>query len=128
MGQCSVCSRPISGMDVLYTREGELICPHCDALRDLHEADVRAAKNIPKAALSCFLFALLSYVINPWFMVTGASISSGLYALKSLAPSNHRFSQHIASQKIFIILGALLGLAIAGFRVILHFVPIAARF
>jgi hypothetical protein len=50
MSQCSVCTRPISGMDVLYTREGELICPQCHALRDLHEADVRAAKNIPKAA------------------------------------------------------------------------------
>src|SRR5258706_10591970 len=114
---CSVCSRPISGGEVLYTGQGNLICPECNARKDLQQLDVRAGKNITNSAISCLVFGVFGFIINPFFVITVLSVSGGIYALKSLAPSNERFARHVDSQRGLIISLSVLGFALSPLHV-----------
>jgi hypothetical protein len=116
---CSGCGRTIGGAEILYTMQGNPVCPACHANADLLAADVRAAKNISNSAYSCLGLALLSFVFNPFFIITIMSIGSGIYALKSLGPSNERFARHVKSVRGLIYGCAIAGLAISGLRLLL---------
>lgn len=110
---CSTCGRPISGGDVLYSPEGATLCPACNAGRELLDADKRAAANIKASAWSALGLAILSLFLNPFFLVTIAAVSSGVYAIKSLQPDNERFAKHVASSRITIMFAAIAGIVIA---------------
>jgi hypothetical protein len=114
---CSVCSRPIAGTELLYTGQGNPICPQCHAHADIQQLDVRAGKNITNSAISCLVFAVFSFIINPFFVITIISVSGGVYALKSLAPSNERFAKHVQSQRGMIIALSILGFALSALNV-----------
>jgi hypothetical protein len=116
---CSVCSRPISGGELLYTGQGNPVCPQCNSRIELHNLDVRAAGNITNAAIGCLVVAVISYIFNPFFILTILSIGSGVYALKSLAPANDRFAQHVAQSRGWIMAAAIIGLVIDGIRLLL---------
>jgi hypothetical protein len=122
---CSVCSRPISGGEVLYTAQGNLICPGCNARIDLQQTDLRAAKNITNSAISSLMLGLFSFFINPFFIITVMSVSGGIYALRSLGPSNHRFAQHVESKRGLIYVCAIAGLIMSALNVIGFFLGFA---
>jgi hypothetical protein len=124
---CSVCKRPIEGAEILYTTQGDLICPQCHAQKDLQQLDLRAAKNITNSAVSCLLLALLSFLFNPFFLLTIFSVSGGIYAIKSLSPSNERFARHVESKRGFIYACAIAGFMITGLRVLIILLPLAGN-
>lgn len=110
---CSTCGRPIAGSDVLYSPEGATLCPACSAGRELLDADKRAAANIKGSAWGAFALSILSLFFNPFFFVTIAAVSSGVYAIKSLQPDNERFAKHVAGSRISIMFAAIAGIVIA---------------
>ena len=116
---CSECARAIEGAQLLYSPQGNPICPSCNANHELAELDVRAAKNITNAAVSSLLLALVSFVFNPFFLLTILSFSTGGYAIKSLSPSNERFAKHVASYRGLLYAAAIAGIVLSGLRVLL---------
>jgi hypothetical protein len=117
MNACTVCKRPIAGMELLYTGQGNPICPQCNARTEVAQLDVRAGKNITSSAISCLVFAVFSYLINPFFIITFISVSAGIYALKSLSADNERFAKHVESQRGLIIALSILGFMLSAVNV-----------
>jgi hypothetical protein len=119
MTTCSRCNISIDGAAVLYTPEGATICAACDAQRILGEHDLKAGRNIVASAWSALGLALVSLLINPFYLLTIFSISSAIYALKSLGPGNERFAQHVSSSRGLILGLSIAALVIDGLRVLL---------
>ena len=78
---CSVCKKAISGSDVLYSPDAAILCPGCNSQDELDRMDKRAAENIRKSAYSALGFALLSWIVNPFFLLTIFAVSAGGYAI-----------------------------------------------
>jgi hypothetical protein len=121
-GSCSVCSRAISGAEVLYTPQANLICPACNAESELRQLDVRAANNITNSGISSLLLALGSFFLNPYFVFSVMSVTAALYALRSFDESNRRFFQHVESKRGLIIACAVTALVLTAVNVLLFFV------
>lgn len=116
--QCSLCGRPIEGADVLYTTSGNPSCAPCVSNVEIAQLERRAGKNITSAAISSLGFAFISWIFNPVFLMTMFSVSSAIYAMKSLRPDNERFAQHVTSRGTVVAL-AVTGLVVSGLRVLL---------
>jgi hypothetical protein len=117
---CSRCGRAVTGGDVLYSLEGDVLCPACNGNYEIERADQRAAENIAKAGYSALGLALATLVINPYLLITILAVSSGVYAIKSFAVGNERFSSLVANRRSRILFcaysGIVLAVAIAALR------------
>lgn len=109
---CSKCGREIAGGELLYTKDADAVCPQCLAEIELLDLDRRAGQNIVKAAWSCLALAVTSLFVNMFLAATILSISSGLYAIKSLSPDNERFARHIAGQRVLVMVLSCLGIVL----------------
>lgn len=96
-GLCSGCKKAIAGDQVLFSLDGEMLCPQCNQQDELLRMDIRAAGNIGKSAYSALALAALSYLVNPFFIVTMFAISSAVYTISSFRSDNERFSKHVAN-------------------------------
>ena len=117
---CRGCGRAISGTDIYYSLEGAPLCPACNAGNEVLEADKQVGAKIQGAGWSAVGLALLSFIFNPLMLVTIAAISSGVYALKSFAPGDERFTQHVKDGFV-VRLVAIVGIVIAIARIALAF-------
>ena len=110
---CSSCGKSVSGNDVLYSPDAAILCAACYAHDDLERTDKRAAENIRKSAYTALGFALISWVVNPFFLLTILSVSAGGYAIRSFRPDNHRFYKHIEKSRFVILACAYVGTGVA---------------
>jgi DNA-directed RNA polymerase subunit RPC12/RpoP len=118
---CSGCGKAVSGADILYTADANVVCPECSAKDDIVATDKRAARNIQSAAVSSLLAGLLSVFFNPIFAPMVIAFASGGYALKSLMPGNERFTKHLSKgAQTAVWIFACLGIAAAAFRVLIE--------
>ena len=115
-GLCSSCQRAIEGDQVLLSQEGELLCPQCNDQDELLRMDRRAAANIKKSAYSAIGMALLSYIVNPFFIVTVAAISGAVYTISSFRADNERFSKHVAHLRGVLLLCAYAAITLTVLR------------
>ena len=96
---CAGCGRAMNPNAVLYDTDGRPICDACSARADLLATDHRAADNIRKAAYACLASGAVSLIapIAIGFLVVCVvlTVSSGVYALQSLARGNERFTQYL---------------------------------
>ena len=115
-GLCSSCQRAIEGDQVLLSQEGELLCPQCNDQDELLRMDRRAAANIKKSAYSAIGMALLSYIFNPFFIVTVAAISGAVYTISSFRADNERFSKHVAHLRGVLLLCAYAAITLTVLR------------
>lgn len=97
----------MSPSTVLYNREAMPVCDACAGKEDLLDTDKRAAGNIWKAGfvtLGAGLVALVAPLAPFGFLIACVvvALSSGVYALQSLARGNERFTKHLtqAQQQI----------------------------
>jgi hypothetical protein len=122
---CSQCSKAISDAEIVYSGQGNPLCIPCNQQAELLELDQRAAGNITKAAGSAIGLGFLSWVFNPFLLITIGAFSSALYALKSLRADNERFNKHLKSPGLVVIM-AVFGMFVASARFLLAFVVTAA--
>jgi hypothetical protein len=85
---------------VLYDAEARPVCDTCYQRADLLATDRRAADNIRKAGYGCLssgVLALFAPIVNG--LLLGAcvvvALTSGVFAVQSLARGNERFTRHI---------------------------------
>jgi hypothetical protein len=117
---CGSCGKPISDSDVLYTAEGNMVCSVCSDLASLQGHEQRAAGNIQKAAWSCLTCSVLAWFFDPFFSVDVLCILSGLFALRSMARGNERFTRYLgAGAHTQVWVCTVLGFAITGVHVLL---------
>jgi hypothetical protein len=116
---CSACGKPISGSDILYTAEGNMVCPVCSDVASVHGHEQRAAGNIKGAAWSCLTCSVLAWFFDPFFGVDVLCFLSGLYALRSLRRGNERFTRYLSEgARTQVWVCTILGFVIAGIHVV----------
>jgi hypothetical protein len=81
---CSGCGKPIADAEIFYSPEGAPLCTTCNTVTDIRATEARASAQIANSAYSALALAVLSFVFNPFFMVTIASFASGSYAIRSI--------------------------------------------
>jgi predicted RNA-binding Zn-ribbon protein involved in translation (DUF1610 family) len=119
-GTCSSCGTALAQADILYTEDAKVVCAKCSGKAEIKRDERRAATNIKNAAYTCLGFALAAWFINPVFLCSAISLTSGLYAVKSLLPGNERFTSYLSSsEKTVAWATAGLGLAIASFELLI---------
>lgn len=119
---CSGCGVELAPQNVLYTTEALVVCAKCYAAADIVATDKRAANNIRNAAMGSLIggvlafFAPLSGMMIVVIAMVVFTIVSGIYAIQSLARGNERFTKHLSpATRVFIWIGSIVGIAIAGF-------------
>jgi hypothetical protein len=125
--QCGSCGKPISGSDILYTAEGNMVCSVCSDQASVRGHEQRAAGNIQGAAWSCLTLSVFGWFFDPFFSVDVLSILSGLYALRSIGRGNERFTRYLgggAHTQVWVC--TILGLAITGVHLVIVLVVFGA--
>jgi len=119
---CAGCATPIDPASALYTADAKMVCARCYAANDILETDKRAAHNIRNAAIGCAVgglfsfFSPLSGLMIVVVAVIVATISSGIYAINSLANGQERFTRHLTQgDRVLIWFCSIFGMAVAGF-------------
>ena len=97
---CSGCGVAMSPKTVLYNRDAMPVCDACYGKADLLDTDRRAAANIRKAGFACLaagVVALFAPMAHIGFLVACVvlALTSGVFALQSLARGNERFTKHL---------------------------------
>jgi len=109
----------MSPSSVLYDREAMPVCDACYGKADLLDTDRRAAANIRKAGLACLgagVVALFAPLAHMGFLVACVivALTSGVFALQSLARGNERFTKHLTPvQRQVVWVGTIAGLALS---------------
>ena len=89
---------------VLYNTQGQPVCDACFGKADLAATDRRAADNIRKAGFVCIGAGVLSLIapIAIGFLIACVvvTLTSGVYALQSLARGNERFTKLLTAGQI----------------------------
>jgi hypothetical protein len=104
---------------VLYDAHARPVCDDCNARADLLATDRRAADNIRKAGYACLaagVAALFAPIAHIGFLVACVLVAatSGLFALRSLARGNERFTRHLTpGQRRAVFLCTIAGLNLA---------------
>lgn len=110
---CSSCRRAISGSNVLYSLDAAVLCPECHAKDDIERTDKRAAENIRKSGYSAIALALISWLVNPFFILTVMALSAAGYTISSFRADNQRFHKHVEKSRVAILACAYIGIAVA---------------
>jgi hypothetical protein len=96
---CTGCGRAMTPGTVLYDAEARPICDACFQKADLIATDRRAADNIRKAGYVCLAAGIASLfapvAIGFQIACVVVTLTSGVYALQSLARGNERFTKHL---------------------------------
>lgn len=122
---CSSCGKAISGSDILYTAEANMVCAVCSDNASIRGDEQRAAGNIQKAAWSCLSLSLLAWFFDPFFSINVVCILSGLFALRSMMRGNERFTQYLgAGARTQIWVCTIIGLSITGIQLLLVLITI----
>lgn len=122
---CVGCGRAMAPNAVLYDREARPICDDCYHQADLLATDRRAADNIRKAGYVCLaggVVGLIAPIAHFGFFAACVIVvlTSGVYALQSLARGNERFTKHLTPMQqqlawVFTIGGiSMVGLSLLG--------------
>jgi hypothetical protein len=125
---CTRCSRALPAPEILYSPEGAVVCVICSQQSEILGAEQRSAGNIGASAYASIAIAVCSLFINPFYVMTILAISSGAYALRSLAADNSRFSRHVGSSKTGIQVCAYAGIILAALLAALRLLGTAVRF
>jgi hypothetical protein len=116
---CAGCGRAMAPNAVLYDADARPVCDACYARADLLATDRRAADNIRKAGYGCLAAgaaALVAPIAHVGFLVACviAAATSGVFALRSLARGNERFTRHLTpGQRRAVAVCAIAGLNLA---------------
>jgi hypothetical protein len=110
---CDLCGRAMNPNAVLYDAEARAICEPCFQMSDLVATDRRAADNIRKAGYLCAatgvacLFA--PFALGFLTVCVIIALTSGIFAIQSLARGNERFTRHLTAAQQRVVWGCTIG-------------------
>ncbi len=120
MSPCTVCNRALEPADVLYSKAGFIICANCESQLAVAKLEKRASSNIGNAAISSLLVAIVSWIFNPFYLLTALCIATGASALRALSLENAQFTQHSGSKRGGLQAVAIIGLVVGCLPVLLR--------
>lgn len=92
---CAFCGKPLAMDQVLYAPDARITCAGCNAKRDIAETDVRAGHNMRNASISSLVLAAVSFLINPFWLLTIGSMISAIGSLIAVQrKGDERFTRH----------------------------------
>ncbi len=124
---CNFCGVGLNQDEVLYTADARVACAACNAKVDLVVTDMRVGNNIRNGAYYAVISAGVSFIFNPFLILTISSMISAIYALTSVnRKGDERFTKHIESQKAGIYACAIIALVINAIVIIVVALAFAA--
>jgi hypothetical protein len=124
---CNFCGKHLAQDEVLYTPDARVACAACNAKVDLVATDMRVGNNIRNGAIYSIIAAAISFVFNPFLILTISSGISAIYALTSVnRRGDERFTQHIQRDKGMIYACAILALVLDALVVVIVSLAFAA--
>ncbi len=92
---CAFCNKPLGPSEVLYTPDARVVCAACNAKVELAVTEVRAGHNIRNASISSLVMAAISFIFNPFWVMTIASMIAGIGSLTAISrKGDERFTRH----------------------------------
>jgi hypothetical protein len=112
---CSACGSVLEPADVIYDEQGNVRCQRCLSLSQAETAKGQAASRVVSVAYSGPVIGLVSFVFNPWTLMSVAAIANGVYVLRSLKEvgTAKKIAGKAEKAKVGAIAGMVLG-AISG--------------
>lgn len=119
---CGRCGSLLAPEDVIYDEQGNVRCQRCLSLSQTETAKGQAASRVVSVAYSGPVLGLVSFVFNPWGLLSVAAIANGIYVLRSLKDSDtaQKIDAKAEKAKVGAIAGIVLG-AITGLLFALSF-------
>ncbi len=124
---CNFCGKGLNQDEVLYTADARIACAACNAKVDLVVTDMRVGNNIRNGAYYAVTAAGVSFIFNPFLILTISSMISAIYALTSVnRKGDERFTQHIQKDKGAILACSIIALVINAIVIIIVALAFAA--
>ena len=119
---CSTCGSLLAPGDTIYDEQGNVRCQRCLSLSQTETAKKQAASRVVSVAYSGPAIGLVSFIFNPWVLLSVAAIGNGIYVLRSLKDSDtaQKIGAKAEKAKVGAIAGIVLG-AISGLLYALSF-------
>lgn len=112
---CASCGTPLNPKTALYSSQGELVCDGCFGAQGVSDRVSRAARSV---ALGTLAAAILSWVCNPFFIVSVIAIGNAIAALRLLTRPEVKATLGSAHGSMMVV--SILGLGIAAARLLLE--------
>lgn len=124
---CNFCGKQLAVEEVLYTADARVACNACNAKVDLVAGDMKVGHNIRNTSFYAIGAAGLSFIFNPFLIVTISSMISAIYALTAVnRKGDERFTQYIVKDKGTIYACSIIAIVINAIVIILIALAFAA--
>lgn len=110
---CPRCTKPMDPATATFDDDGSLVCVLCANAGEIDRAEQRAAMAILGPAIGGTLTALVSFLINPFWIVSVLAIASSIGALLTLLRHpeyKERMGWRVPATWFFACLGVVLAL------------------
>jgi hypothetical protein len=120
MSTCCVCGVGLEGRAVLYTAAGEIVCQRCSTTAEVRAALARSASAAKSAAVGNIVIGAASFFVNPFFLLSIATVGNAAYLLRRLRKEKQR--GETAGDELVREVGAVIGAALGVASIVLRFV------
>jgi len=113
MPVCTVCGTEMAERQVLYGDQGQIICQPCVTVSQVRAGHASSAATARSAAYGNVAVGVVSFLFNPFFMISIAAVGNALFVFRRTADDQGRGEviPDATARKVAATVGALLGLA-----------------
>src|SRR5690348_10288792 len=90
MAACSVCGTRLEARQVLYGAEAEVICEGCLTASQVRAGHAKSAATARSAAYGNIAVGAVSFVFNPFLVLSVAAVGNALFVFRRLADDQRR--------------------------------------
>jgi hypothetical protein len=121
MPACSVCATELDPRQVLYGAQGQVICQPCVTASQVRAGHAKSAATARSAAYGNVAVGLVSFVFNPFLVISIAAVGNALFVFRRIADDQGRGEAipDALARKVAVTIGAVLGLAALAERLLL---------
>lgn len=108
---CHVCGTVLSQAALLYDEQGNVICQRCLMERQSAQGHGRVAARAKRVAYASLGLGVVSWLFNPFFLVSLSAIANALFVLRSVGDRENstRLEGSSGGMKAAAIAGIVLG-------------------
>ena len=111
MPACSRCGRGLDSVEVLYDETAQVVCSPCVTAAQVRAGHAKSATTARSAAYGNLAIGLASFVFNPFFALSIASLGNAVFVFRRIRDDQQR-GELIPDEryrKVVVVIGAMLG-------------------
>jgi hypothetical protein len=123
---CAKCGVGLSSAETLYDEHGGVVCEKCLlAAQEALTSQIRATGALRGAAYSGLVLGIVAFFWNPYWLLTLATVASGIYVFKSLGDTDKAARWSRPGEKIK--KAAIAGMALGGMAAVVQLLRITGK-